>query len=183
MEAAFAVWLTGLPASGKSTIARELVAALQARGLRPAWLESDALRALLTPQARYDDAERDLFYGALAHLGAYLVQRGVPVILDATANRRAYRDAARQRIARFAEVFVDCPRELCEARDPKGLYARAGQGAVATLPGAQATYEPPLAPELTLRSGVESPASAADRVMRLLERRGWLAARREAAAT
>jgi adenylylsulfate kinase len=183
VQSAFAVWLTGLPASGKSTIARALLAELQQRDLRPAWLESDALRALLTPQARYDDAERDLFYETLAHLGAFLVQRGVPVILDATANRRAYRDAARQRIARFAEVFVDCPRELCEARDPKGLYARARQGAVASLPGAQAAYEPPLAPELAVRSDVQSPQQAAGDIVRLLERRGWLAARQEATAT
>lgn len=183
MDAAFAVWLTGLPASGKSTIARALLAVLQARGVRPAWLESDALRALLTPKARYDEAERDLFYAALVHLGVFLTQRGVPVILDATANRRAYRDAARQRIARFAEVFVDCPQRVCEARDPKGLYARARQGAVSSLPGAQAAYEPPLAAELAVRSDVESPQEAAGDIVRLLERRGWLAAQREAAAT
>jgi adenylylsulfate kinase len=183
MDAAFAVWLTGLPASGKSTIARVLLVELQQRGLRPAWLESDALRALLTPQARYDDAERELFYESLVHLGAFLAQRGVPVILDATANRRAYRDAARQRIARFAEVFVDCPQRVCEARDPKGLYSRARQGAVSSLPGAQAAYEPPLAPELVVRGDVESPQEAAAGIVRLLERRGWLAAQHEAAAT
>jgi adenylylsulfate kinase len=183
VQSAFAVWLTGLPASGKSTIARALLAELQQRDVRPAWLESDALRALLTPQARYDDAERELFYEALVHLGAFLVQRGVPVILDATANRRAYRDAGRRRIERFAEVFVDCPQALCEARDPKGLYARARQGAVASLPGPQAAYETPLQPELVVRSDVESPRQAAGAIVNLLEKRGWLAARQQAAAT
>lgn len=183
MKAAFAIWLTGLPASGKSTIAKELLAALQAHGARPAWLESDALRALITPQARYDEAERELFYETMVHLGAFLVQGGVPVIFDATANRRAYRDAARGRIARFVEVFVDCPAQLCEARDPKGLYARARQGALATLPGPQAAYEPPLRPEMVVRSEVESPREAAAGVVSLLERRGWLAPQPEAAAT
>jgi adenylylsulfate kinase len=183
MEAAFAIWLTGLPASGKSTIAKELLAALQAHGARPAWLESDALRALITPQAHYDEAERELFYEAMLHLGTFLVQRGVPVIFDATANRRAYRDAARRRIARFVEVFVDCPAQLCEARDPKGLYARARQGALASLPGPQATYEPPLRPELVVRSEIESPREAAADIALLLERRGWLAPQPAVAAT
>lgn len=183
MAASFACWLTGLPASGKSTIAKELLTALQARGVRPAWLESDALRALITPQAQYDEAERDLFYESMVHLGEFLVQHGVPVVFDATANRRAYRDAARRRIARFLEVFVDCPAKTCESRDPKGLYARARQGKLAHLPGPQAEYEPPLDPEIVVRSDVESPREAAADIAQGLERRGWLTPQREVAAT
>jgi adenylylsulfate kinase len=173
---AFAVWLTGLPASGKSTIAHALLARLQARGVPCAVLESDALRRLITPQPRYDDAERDLFYAAMAHLGEYLVQRGVPVVFDATANRRVYRDAARARIAHFAEIFVDCPLEVCQARDPKGLYRRARQGQSSNLPGAQASYEPPLQPELVVQAASLGPDEAAGEIVVLLERRGWLAA-------
>src|SRR5687768_18326364 len=93
----FAVWLTGLSGSGKSAIARELVGLLSDVSV----LESDVMRTQLTPHARYDDADRDFFYallGEIAHL-VYAKQR--PVIIDATANRRAYRDAARMRIARF----------------------------------------------------------------------------------
>lgn len=174
MATAFAVWLTGLPGSGKSTIARALLEQLQARGADCAVLESDALRRLITPRPKYDEAERDVFYAAMANLGEFLVRRGVPVVFDATANRRAYRDAARSRIARFAEVFVSCPLELCQARDPKGLYRRARQGSASTLPGAQASYEPPLQPELVLHAERTSPAEAAREIVALLERRGWL---------
>ena len=174
MAAAFAVWLTGLPASGKSAIARALLQQLQARGTDCAVLESDVLRGLITPRPKYDEAERDLFYAALAHLGDFLVQRGLPVVFDATANRRAYRDAARQRIARFAEVFVSCPLEVCQARDPKGLYRRASAGQTSTLPGAQAGYESPLQPDLVLHSDRTGPAEAAREIVALLERRGWL---------
>lgn len=174
MAPAFAVWLTGLPASGKSAIARELLRQLQARGIDCAVLESDALRALITPRPKYDEAERGLFYAALAHLGEFLVQRGVPVVLDATANRRAYRDAARQGIARFAEVFVDCPLEVCEARDPKGLYRRAREGQSSTLPGAQAAYEPPLQPELVVHSDLVSPSEASQEIVAWLEQQGWI---------
>src|SRR5688572_24483282 len=109
----FAVWLTGLPGSGKSAIARELVRLLHARGVDAAVLESDVMRTQLTPFPRYDDADRDFFYGALVEIG-FLVSRQKPVVFDATANPRRYRDAARKRIERFAEVYVDTPLEICE---------------------------------------------------------------------
>jgi adenylylsulfate kinase-like enzyme/SHS2 domain-containing protein len=170
----FAVWLTGLSGSGKSAIARELMAQLHARGVDAALLESDAMRMQLTPFPRYDERERDLFYAALVHLGAFMVGQGRAVLFDATANRRAYRDAARRAIANFAEVLVDTPPEVCAARDPKGLYRRAREGKSSTLPGVQAPYEPPLAPELVIRGDRGTPAGSAAEVIALLERRGWL---------
>lgn len=176
MAPAFAVWLTGLPASGKSAIARSLLPLLRERRIDCAVLESDALRRLITPHPRYDDAERDLFYAAMALLGSFLVQHGLPVVFDATANRRAYRDAARRNIPRFAEIFVSCPLEVCQERDPKGLYREAREGRAATLPGAQASYEPPLQPDLVVRGDIASPADSAREIVALLEGRGWLAA-------
>ncbi len=172
-EAAFAVWLTGLPASGKSAIAKALLGELHGRGIDVAVLESDVLRTQLTPFPRYDEGERDEFYATLARWGADLVHRGKPVIFDATANKRAYRDAARRDIACFAEVFVDTPFEVCAARDPKGLYRKA---ATSTLPGLQTPYEAPMAPALILHGDRGTPAQAAATVVELLERRGWIAA-------
>lgn len=171
----FAVWLTGLSGSGKSAIARELVRQLHGRGVDAAVLESDVLRTQLTPYPSYEERERDLFYAALVHLGRFLVEHRTPVLFDATANLRAYRDAARKAIPRFAEVFVDTPLETCAARDPKGLYRQAREGKSSTLPGLQAAYQPPLAPELTLRGDLGTPEGAAGAVIVLLERRGWLA--------
>jgi len=170
----FAVWLTGLSGSGKSAIARELAAALHRRGVEAAVLESDVMRTQLTPFPRYDERERDFFYAALVELGAFALGQGVPVIFDATANRRAYRDAARKRIARFAEVFVDTPLEACAARDPKGLYRAARDGKSSTLPGLQAAYEAPLSPELTLRGDQGTPAAAAARIVAFLDAQRWL---------
>ena len=121
---AFAAWLTGLPGSGKSAIARELVRLLHERGVEVSVLESDVMRTQLTPFPRYDDADRDFFYGSLCDIGCLLVEKQKSVVFDATANRRAYRDAARRRIARFAEVYVDTPLEVCRGRDPKGLYRK-----------------------------------------------------------
>jgi adenylylsulfate kinase-like enzyme len=96
---------------------------------------------------------------------------GRPVIFDATANRRRYRDAARQAIARFAEVYVDTPLEVCRARDPKGLYK---SERVTALPGTQAAYEPPLAPELIVHGAEGTPAASAERILAFLARRRWI---------
>ena len=171
---AFAVWLTGLSGSGKSAIAKALLEQLHARGVDAAVLESDVLRTQLTPHPRYDEAERDLFYAALVDLGAFLVKNGRPVVFDATANRRAYRDAARKTIARFVEVYVDTPLEVCAARDPKLLYRAAREGKASTLPGVQAAYEPPFAPELVVHGDRGTPEKSAARIVGLLEHRGWL---------
>jgi adenylylsulfate kinase len=162
----FAVWLTGHSGSGKSAIARELLQRLHQRGVDVALLESDVMRTQLTPYPRYDDADRDFFYGFLGKIGVSLVEEGKAVIFDATANRRAYRAAARKRIARFAEVYVDTPLEVCRARDPKGLYRQ----------GMQIPYEAPLAPALTLHGDRGTPAQSAERVIAFLEQQGWTGA-------
>ena len=172
----FAVWLTGLPASGKSAIAAALLEQLHARGIDAALLESDALRRQITPHPRYDAPERDLFYAALVELGGFLAQHGSCVLFDATANRRRYRGEARRQIARFAEVFVDTPLEVCAARDPKGLYRAAREGKSATLPGLQAAYEAPEHAELVVRGDAGTPEEGARAIIGLLERRGWLRA-------
>jgi adenylylsulfate kinase len=179
MPLAFAVWITGLPASGKSTIARALAGELASRGVDAAVLESDVLREVLTPHATYSEEERETFYRSLTYIGALLVRHGVPVIFDATANRRVYREAARAMIERFVEVYVECPLEVCIARDPKGLYGKAHAGQASTMPGMQASYEPPEHPDV-VGSGRGYARDVARTILRTLEGRGYVsgAARR-----
>ena len=172
-EPGFAVWLTGLPSSGKSTLAAALSKLLAARGVDAAVLESDVLRRVLTPHPVYSEEERDSFYRAMAYIGKLLVDHGVPVIFDATANRRAYRDRARCEIARFVEVYVECPLDVCIARDPKGIYQRGREGGTNTVPGLQADYEPPEHPDLVVRADRESPEEAAQRVIAELAARNY----------
>lgn len=165
----FALWITGLPASGKSSITRELVRKLKDRGLPAVVLESDAMRSILTPEATYSPEERDRFYRSLARIGAIIAHGGVNVIFDATANKRAYRDFARALVPKFVEAYVACPLDVCRERDPKGIYRAAASGAASAVPGVQAPYEPPLSPEVTLdcRAGAEA---SADRVIDKLKR-------------
>jgi adenylylsulfate kinase len=161
---AFGIWITGLPASGKSTIVSALRPQLEALGLMVDVLESDEVRRLLTPQAAYSPEERDLFYRALAFTGQRLVAHGVTVLFDATASRQAYRDFARAMIARFIEVAVECPLAICMERDRKGTYQKGLRGESTTVPGLQAPYESPANPELRIDTTTVSAHEAARQI-------------------
>ena len=158
------IWITGLPASGKSTIVSALRPQLEALGLTVDVLESDEVRRLLTPQATYSSEERDLFYRALAFTGQRLVAHGVTVVFDATASRQAYRDWARAMIPRFIEVAVECPLALCMKRDRKGTYQKGLRGQSTTVPGLQSSYESPANPELRIDTTKLSPQEAAKQI-------------------
>lgn len=168
---AVAIWLTGLPASGKSTIASALKPQLEKLELSVEVLESDAVRRILTPMPTYSPAERDLFYRALAFMGARLVAHGVTVIFDATANRRAYRDFARSLIPTFIEVSVECPLATCMQHDYKGTYQRGQRGESATVPGLQDPYEAPLNPDVRIDTTKVNASEAAEIVMKFVQDR------------
>jgi adenylylsulfate kinase len=170
---AFVVWLTGLPASGKSAIAACLAEALGARGAKPVTLESDVLRATWSERPSYDELDREYFYGAVAFIAETLAGRGIPVIIDATAHRRAYRERVRKRVQRFLEVFVACPIEVCARRDPKGLYRSAIEDPNSRLPGIGVEYEAPQCPDVIVHSDYERPDAAAQRIVETLVARGF----------
>ena len=168
---AFGIWITGLPASGKSTIVSALRPQLEALGLVVDVLESDEARRLLTPQATYSPEERDLFYRALAFTGQRLVAHGVTVLFDATASQQAYRDFARALIPRFIEVAVECPLAVCIERDRKGTYQKGLRGESTTVPGLQTTYESPAKPELRIDTTKVSAHEAARQISDLVRAR------------
>jgi adenylylsulfate kinase len=166
----WAIWITGLPGSGKSVISRAAVERLRARGPRVALLEMDAMRRVVTPQPTYGDVERNRVYRALVYVAASLVEAGVPVIIDATAHRRQWRNLARAAIPQFAEVQLECPIDVCREREatrpqghaPAGIYATAGRPG-ATVPGVDVDYERASAPDLvidTVRASIEEAAAA-----------------------
>ena len=169
----FALWITGIPASGKSTIARALADKLQSRGIPAVVLESDELRRILTPSATYSPEERSHFYRMMVLIGDLITRSNVNVIFDATANRRSYRDHARSLIMKFMEVYIQCPLDVCIKRDPKGIYRQAAAGKAATVPGMQTPYEPPVNPDVTL-DGQATPESSSDMILDRLKFRNYI---------
>ncbi|HEU4368691.1 MAG TPA: adenylyl-sulfate kinase [Methylomirabilota bacterium] len=170
----WAIWVTGRPGSGKTTLVRAAAARLAAAGVPATVLELDRIRRVFTPQPTYGEAERDLVYRSLVFMAVALTEAGVPVVIDATAHRRAWRELARASIQRFAEVQLDCPLEVARARErtrepgaaPPGIYAAAGR-AGATVPGVDVPYERAESPDLAVDTSVESVAAAAERIAAL----------------
>jgi len=148
-------WLTGPPASGKSTLARRV----RDRLARPSvLLDSDEMREALGMRG-YSPAERDAFYQVLGELALLFERQGLVVLVAATASKCSYRDTVRARAKRFLEVHVRASTRDREARDSKGLYARARAGDAPELPGAGVSYEEPEAPELTAEGGFDEVAA------------------------
>jgi adenylylsulfate kinase len=155
------VWMTGLPAAGKSTLAARLAASLRAEAIPCLVLDGDGVRAVLGRPAGRGEAERDAFYAALAQLAALAAEQGLVAIVPATAPREAHRAAARAIAPAFLEVLVATPAETCAARDPKGLWAAAARGEAPGLPGATGPWEPPARPDVVAEGGEDDAAVAA----------------------
>ncbi len=177
------VWVTGLPGSGKSTLAVALKNRLEALGVKAYVLRIEDLRKTATPTPTYSEEERKIVYGALAYTAYALTENGVNVVVDATGNRRSYRDTARKLVKRFLEVYVKCPLELCVERErsrttlhaaPKGIYEKAEKGLSLTVPGVGVAYEEPLNPEVVVESDRLSPGQGAERVVKTLKDRGFI---------
>ena len=170
----WAIWITGLPGSGKSAIARAAADELRRLGRPVTVLELDEIRRSLTPEPRYTEAERDRVYHALAYFAGLLTEAGMPVIIDATAHRRAWRDRARAAIPCFAEVQLVCPLAVAQERErtrpvghaPRDIYRRAAE-AGATVPGVNVPYEAARSPELTLDTSTAAIPEAVGRVVAL----------------
>jgi adenylylsulfate kinase len=148
---------------------------LAGRNIHTLILDSDEMRQRLTPNPTYSPEERDWFYGVVAWLAGLLAENGVNVLISATAPRQEFRRAARRRIVRFAEVYVECSPAVCRARDPKGLWQRADEGLIEGLPGADIPYEVPGSPEARVDTARTTAEEAAGQILGQLDAQGFLA--------
>jgi len=171
----FVVWLTGLPASGKTTIARGLEAELRGRGLRVEVLDGDDVRRSLSPELGFSKGDRETHARRVVYVGKLLSRNGVAVIVALISPYRSFREYARKEIGRFVEVWVKCPLEICVKRDPKGLYKRALSGEITDLTGIQDSYEAPLSPEVVVNTEKESVEQNVGKIIAKLAEMGLLA--------
>jgi adenylyl-sulfate kinase len=163
------VWFTGLPSSGKSTIARLVCERLLERGLPVELLDGSDVRESLSRGLGFSREDREEHVRRMGYVAKLLSRNGVVAICAAVSPYRATRDEVRRNTTNFVEVFVECPVEIAEARDTEGWYARARRGEVAEFTGVNAPYEAPRAPEVHIFSAQDSSEEAAWKVLRTLE--------------
>lgn len=168
-----ALWITGLPGSGKSSLAERIKRA------HPDFviLRMDEVRKIVTPEPTYSDTERDIVYRGIVYTASALVQQGHSVVIDATGNLRRWRELARKLIPGFGEIYLKCPAEICRMREreraeahgaPKDIYKKGEAGW--PVPGISAPYEEPLNPELLIETD-KTPLTEAVRLVEELIRK------------
>jgi adenylyl-sulfate kinase len=170
----FAVWITGLPSSGKTTVALLVEQELRARALRVERLDSDVMRRWLTPDLGYSLEDRWKNVRRVAFVARLLARNDVAVLCALVAPLRAMREEARQEIGRFVEVYCRCPLEVLVERDAS--YSRALRGEIAAFTGVSSPYEEPQAPEVLLETDRETPQQSARKVVLTLETLGYIPA-------
>ncbi len=168
------IWITGTPASGKSTIATLVEERLRERGEPVENLDADEVRSNLSPNLGYTEEARDENTKRLAWMGQLLSKYGCNVLVAAVSPLRAYRERAREWCPNFVEVFVECSLDECKRRDPKGLYARAERGEISDIAGWHMPFEKPNGAEVYINSETCEADEAADIVVQKLVELGYL---------
>jgi adenylyl-sulfate kinase len=163
------VWFTGIPSSGKSTIAHEVFQRLLDRGLPVELLDGAEVRESLSRGLGFSKEDREEHIRRMGYVAKLLSRNGVVAICCAVSPYRATRDEVRRNTTHFVEVYVDCPVDVAEQRDKDGWYARARRGEVEDFTGVNSPYEAPTAPEVHIHSDTESVNDAAPRVIARLE--------------
>lgn len=172
------LWLTGLSGSGKSTISRALEEAFNARGTHCYVLDGDNIRHHLNRDLGFTPEDRNENIRRIGEVARLMTDAGLIVVTAFISPYREDRERARsiQKEGDFLEVHLDVDVETCESRDPKGLYKRARSGEIQNFTGISAPYEAPENPEITLRTGEQSPAECVETVVAYLEAEGYLGA-------
>ena len=165
----FTLWFTGLPSSGKSTLAHKVEEILLERGMKVEVLDGDVVRTNLSKGLGYSKEDRDTNIKRIGFVCHLLTRNDVVAIGAAISPYREIRDYNRQLIGRFVEVYVKCPIELLQERDTKGMYAKALKGELPNFTGVSDPYEEPLEPEVVVETDKEAEEESVAKIIRTLE--------------
>lgn len=169
-----AIWLTGLPSAGKSTIGAALQKSLRSMGLISVLLDSDDLRPWLSKGLGFSRKDRDEHISRVSEVALRVVRGDAVAIVAAIAPYQEARERARKRLGAFLEVYVKCPIAVCIERDVKGLYKKAKSGGVTNMTGLDDPYEPPLAPDLVLETDLEAVEECVTKILGGLKDRRYI---------
>jgi adenylyl-sulfate kinase len=165
---AFCIWLMGLSASGKTTLARLLGAALKQRGFRIEILDGDVVRTTLSKGLGFNRQDRETNLRRIAMMAQDLVRQQIVTIVAAICPYHAIREEVRSIIGEMVEVYVNCPLEVCISRDPKGLYRKALSGKIQHFTGIGDVFETPVCPDVEVTTHVETPEESLTRIITAL---------------
>ncbi len=174
MEKGFILWFTGLSGSGKTTISKALEPELKARGCKVEILDGDVVRTNLSKGLGFSKADRDTNILRIGFVANLLSRNGVVAITAAISPYQAIRDEVRAMESNFVEVYVKAPLEVCEARDIKGLYAKARKGEIKGFTGIDDPYEEPINPEIICYTDQESLQESVTKILGKLEELGYI---------
>jgi len=169
----YVVWFTGLPGSGKSTIARVVGTDLTKRGRKVELLDGDEVRTWLSPNEGFSREDRERHLKRVAHVCQLLARNGITVLASFVSPYRSTREYARRTIENFVEVYVKCSLQTCVRRDPKGLYRKAAEGKIGNMTGMQDPYEEPPSPEVVVDTEKLTPEEGAQKVLSTLFSMGY----------
>jgi adenylyl-sulfate kinase len=173
-KSGFTVWFTGLPSSGKTTLARMLEPVIRERGYHVEVLDGDEVRLHLSKGLGFSKEDRDENIRRIGYVAGLITRSGGVAVTCAISPYRAIRDEARQKIGQFVEVYVKCSLDECISRDVKGLYKRALQGEIKNFTGVSDPYEEPMSPEVVVETDRETPEASLRRIVGHLEGLGHL---------
>jgi len=174
MTQGLTLWLTGLPASGKTQIATRIEEALLERGLDAERLDEGEWRQDWLPGLGFTASDEDNLNRLVGHVCHLLTRNGVIAVAAAVSPSQDVRNEIRGQIGRFVEVHLRCPAEICQSRDPAGNGAKALSGSLRGFPGVDRTYEEPVNPEVLLDTGSDDAESCVKQVLRTLELMEWI---------
>jgi adenylyl-sulfate kinase len=173
-EHGFVVWLTGLPASGKTTIARGLENILRAKGVKLETFDGDEVRRNLSKGLGFSREDRDTHNKRIIYVCKLLTRNGVNAIVSLISPYRSTRAYAREQLPKFVEVYLKCSVDECVKRDPKGLYKKALAGEIINMTGIQDPYEEPINPEVTINTENNTSKQNINKVVQKLQDLGYL---------
>jgi len=168
----FVVWLTGLPGSGKTTIARQLEPEVRKLGWPVEILDGDEIRQNLSKGLGFSREDRETHLKRVTYVAKLLSRNGVAVIAAFISPYRNIREYARRETTNFVEVYVKCSVEGCARRDPKGLYKKASAGEIKDLTGPQDLYEEPTEPDLVIDTEKLTLQQSVDPILSMLRQLG-----------
>jgi len=170
----FVLWLTGLPAAGKTTIARTIYQELKNTKYKIHHLDGDEVRVISGKQLGYSPADRDKNINLAIDLAKQYQDQGFIVIASFITPYRKHREWGRKKLENYIEIFINSPLEVCEARDPKGMYKKARAGEIEFFTGISDPYEVPENPEIELETNPKSVEECIEEVIKYLKNNGLL---------